>query len=70
MKKEMIRKEHLVADIVKENPMSVEVMQDHGMQFIGRHIALRRTLDQATSEDYSNIHNILDELNNNIRNKL
>ena len=66
-KEEMITKNDLIGDIVKNHPLAVETIQDNGIQFIGKHIALRQTLEQAASEDRTNLHNLLDELNNQIR---
>ncbi len=62
-KKELIKKDDLIGDIIKENPLLTEIMLDHGIQFLGRHIALRQILKQASSESKVNVNNLLDELN-------
>ena len=65
--KKMVTKDFLVADIVKGFPLIIDTMQEHGIQFIGKHIARKETIEQAAAQQKANIFNLIEDINNKIK---
>ena len=61
-----ITKKMLIGTLVKNFPSSVPILQDHGIQCIGCHIATWETLEQAARSNFTDINKLVTALNNKL----
>lgn len=64
MEKQTITKDTLIADVVKLNPDSVEILQNYGMHCLGCAFAHMETVEQAVNAHGAELDKLLGELNN------
>ncbi len=64
---ELVDKNTLIGDIVKEHPGVVSIMNDHGIHCVGCHVATWETLGQASRDNNVDADGLLRELNEYIK---
>lgn len=61
----MITKDTIIAEIIKKNPMNIEILMGYGMGCIGCPSAQMEKLEQACEIHGLNLEEVLEKLNKN-----
>lgn len=68
-KKEIVNKDMLIGDVVKNYPPAIEVMMKHGLHCIGCHVATWETIEQGASSHGIDTDKLVGDINKKLNSK-